>query len=356
MGGMLMKKLAILVSCLLLLALSGSLTIMAQVQVHGFVQARFLMPTGIDNRDTTKVQDGRYTYRIDRLGVRFTETINEEIDWITEVYVHPSEADARARLYLETANVNWHLKNKLPWDFNVRFGKGRNYTYGITPDYSVRRASDYSLYSEAFTQLRVLGIQTFSNFGKAQLAVGIINQYSNVSRDLPDMPVGGSVKIPICDRDTDQGTNKRIGLSGRLGYKNDKINVGLDTYLSDFKGDKNNEQYRYGADGQVKLGNLIGQVQGTIATTRGIDHMGAEVLVGWEDWTKTNLGFYARYGMLTYDVENDPKYYDVDQIQLSAMYKLNPRVHLRLEGLINGEDGIDEVDNDLLFFETVFVW
>jgi hypothetical protein len=46
---------------------------------------------------------------------------------------------------------------------------------------------------------------------------------------------------------------------------------------------------------------------------------------------------------------------------VSAVYKVRPAIHFRLEALINGEKedaakGWTKVDNDVLMFETLFAW
>ena len=329
----------------LLLSLCVVSNVLAEVKLHGFLLAR------------TLATNNNYTERIDRYGINLTNKVDDEFDWVTEIYIHPTEADARSRLYMETAYLNWHLGNRLPWDFNVRIGKGRNYCYGITPSYSSRRTSDYSLYSEAFTQLRVVGFQTFSNFGNVQLALALVNPYSLMSRPVPDFPLGKSLNIPISDRDTDQSKIQRVGVSGRLGYKMKMLNMGASFYMSETGPQDDNELNRYGLDGELKLDNgLLAQGQFTIAKTNGEDHNGGEFLAGWE---KDKVGLYARYGVLTYD--NGIGYdgsnrYDLNQTMLSVVYKIRPTIHFRLEGLINGEESDVKCDNDVIFFETLFAW
>lgn len=362
-----MRKRALIIGIASLLLLGSATAVIAQVQVHGFLLAR------------TIVTNNNYGARIDRYGLRILQKVDDEFDLLTEVYIHPSEADARSRVYMESAFLNWHLKQRLPWDFNVRIGKGRNLTYGIAPSYANRRTSDYSLYSESFTQLRVTGFQTFSNFGNAQLAIAIVNPYTQSSRSFPDFPLGNFIPIPICDRDNDTAAvRNRVGVSGRLGYKTTILNVGASGYVSQTGPDKTaagvkqkNAMNRFGLDGELKLSNgLMGQAQFTVATTgwdlnknaadgreTELSHNGGEVLVGWENWTTYKAGLYARYGMLTYD----DKLQGLNQIMVSAVYKIRPNIHLRLEGLINGEDedkakGWVKCNNDVLFFETCFEW
>jgi hypothetical protein len=358
-----MRKRALIIGIASLLLLGMATAAIAQVQVHGFLLAR------------TIVTNTNYGARIDRYGLRILQKVDDEFDLLTEVYIHPSEADARSRVYMESAFLNWHLKNRLPWDFNVRIGKGRNYCYGITPSYANRRTSDYTMYSEAFTQLRVTGFQTFSNFGNVQLALALINPYTLSSRQFPDFPLGKSIPIPICDRDNDTAAiRNRVGISGRLGYKTSLFNVGASGYVSQTGPDKvggvkqKNSMNRFGLDGEVKLENgLMAQGQFTIATTAwdlnknaadgretDLSHNGGEILVGWE---KNKSGLYARYGMLTYD----DKLQGLNQIMLSGIYKIRPNIHLRLEALINGEDednakGWVKCNNNVLFYETCFEW
>jgi hypothetical protein len=381
-GEMLMlKKLA--AAAVLAAVVLGTAPITASadpVQVHGFLLAR------------TIVTQSQYSERIDRYGFQFAQKLDDEFDWVVETYIHSGEADARSRLYLESAYLNWHMGSKLPWDFNVRIGKGRNFTYGITPSYSSRRTTDYSLYSEAFTQVRVTGFQTFSNFAdnKVQLAVAVLNPYTWKSRPVPDFPLDpnytagnptglGFINIPICDRDDDQSYTKRAAVSARLGYK-DKIgdiafNVGADGYATQNGPDKTpggikqkNSVNRFGLDAEIKSDmGLMAQAQFTMAqspydldknaangTEKLLNHNGGEALVGYE---KDKCGLYARYGMLTYD----DKLQDLNQVMLSAVYKIRPTVHLRLEGLINGEKenaakGWKKINNDVLMFETMFAW
>ncbi len=363
-----MKKVLLAGIATLFLASSATVSL-AQVQLHGFVLAR------------TIVTHNNYAERIDRYGIQFAQTIDPEFDWLTELYVHPNQADARSRLYMESAYLNWHLKERLPWDFNVRIGKGRNYTYGIAPTYGNRHTSDYSLYSEAFTQVRVLGFQTFSNFGNWQIAASVLNPYltSNgtagnaLSRPVPDFPLGNFINIPICDRDNDTGgVIRRAAFSGRLGYKTSLVNVGGSAYVSENGPDAiggtavKNSVTRYGFDGELKTpGGLLLQGQVTLARTpvslsgnalneTELDHNGFEILGGYE---KDRYGITARYGQLSYD----DKLQGLNQTMISAVYKIRPTIHLRLEGLLNGEEkdaakGFTEVDNDVLFFETLFAW
>jgi hypothetical protein len=366
-----LKKLVFATALTAIVCSSAPITASADpVQIHGFLLAR------------TIVTNNQYSERIDRFGFQFAQKLDDEFDWVVETYIHPTETVAASRLYMETANLNWHLNGKLPWDFTVRIGKGRNYTYGITPNYKNRRTTDYTLYSEAFTQMRVVGFQTFSNFAnnKIQLGLSLINPYSLKSRPVPDFPLGNSINIPICDRDTDMSAIQRVGISGRLGYK-DKVavlgalNIGASIYVSQTGSDKSatgvkqkNSINRMGLDAEfVRDCGLMAQAQFTLAQTpcdldgnaangteKLLSHNGGEVLVGYE---KVNYGLYARYGMLAYD----KKFQDLNQIMVSAVYKIRPTVHLRLEALINGEKedaakGWKKVDNDVLMFETMFAW
>jgi len=343
-------------------------SVFAEVGTHGFILARSILT------------NNNYTARIERFGIKFSEKIDDEFDWVTEIYIHPQQPAGQGRLYLESAYLNWNLQERVPWDFSVRIGRGRNYCYGQTPSYGRRRTSDYSLYSEVFTQLRVVGFQTFSNFGEnIQLAVALINPYTNSGRFLPDFPVGDNIRIPISDRDTESSTFNRVALSGRLGYKNELFNVGGNLYISDPE-EGTGAKSRFGLDGEVKLENgILAQAQVTMAKSsidvpdyvnkvpgaggilvpgskgiQDVNHMGGEVLVGWE---QDKVGLYARYGMVSFDDEMQA----LNSIMLSAVYKILPRIHFRLEGLINGEDddttiGVGEIDNNVLFFETLFAW
>jgi len=357
-GNKLMRKLSILLTVSMMI-LSISTTVYAQVQVHGFVLAR------------TTFADTTYTSRIERYGLQFKETIDDEFDWLTEFYIHPHQPSDKGLLYMESAYLNWHLKNKLPWDFNVRIGKGRSYCYGITPSYGNRRTTEYSLYSLAFTQMRITGFQTYSNFGdNIQLAVAIINPYKvNVPapRTLPDFPVGSNLPVSVSDRDNDNSTFRRFALSGRLGYKNSMLNIGANLYASDPKENVDGAKSRLGFDAEIALENgLIAQAQYTMARTQiecdgtfeDLDHMGFEVMGGYE---REKLALYARFGMMTYDDQLQ----DLNSLMLSAVYKIRPLIHFRIEGLINSETtreasadkaAWDESDNNVLIFETMFLW
>jgi hypothetical protein len=363
----LMCRKILVIGIALLMMLGTAVTVLAQVQVHGFLLAR------------TMVTNTNYAERIDRYGLRIMQKVDDEFDWLTEIYVHPSEADARSRLYMESAYLNWNLQNRLPWDFSVRIGKGRNFTYGLTPSYSSRRTTDYSLYSEAFTQVRVSGFQTFSYFmdKKVKLSLALLDPYTLKSRPVPDFTLafGKFINIPICDRDNDTGAvRNRAAVSGRLAYETKILKIGVDGYVSQTGPDKignqkqKNALNRFGASGELKLDTgLMAQGQVTMASTacdldgnpnngteKDLSHTGGEALVGFEN---PMYGLYARYGMLAYD----KKFQDLNQIMLSAVYHIRPTIDFRLEGLINGEKednakGWKKVNNDVLMFEAMFAW
>jgi hypothetical protein len=222
---------------------------------------------------------------------------------------------------------------------------------------------------------RVSGFQTFSKFGSMQLALAIVNPNTLKSRPLPDFPLGKSINIPICDRDNDTVAIKnRAAVSVRLSYKTSILNIGADGYVSQTGPDKvggvkqKNAMNRFGLSGELKLASgLMAQGQFTVATTAcdlnanaadgaetELSHNGGEALVGWE---KNKTGLYARYGMVTYD----DKLQDMNQIMLSAVYKIRPNIHLRLEGLVNGEKEDSakkwaKCDNDVMMFECMFAW
>jgi hypothetical protein len=361
----------VLVSGMLVLSAIGmAATAVAQVQVHGFVLAR------------TIVTNNNYAERIDRYGVQFAQKIDDQFDWVAETYIHPTQTTNPAgRVYMESAYLNVHLKDQLPWDFNVRIGKGRNYCYGIAPTYGNRHTTDYSLYSEAFTQVRVLGFQTFSNFGKVQFAAALLNPNVISNRPVPDFPLGNSVNTPIADRDNDTGAViQRVALSGRLGYKTmdakntSGVNIGASAYVTQNGADKiagvkvKNNVTRFGLDGELRHEcGLLLQGQFTIAQTpvsldkdalnlneKELSHNGFEAIGGYE---KGKFGLLGRYGQLNYD----EKLQSMNQIMLTAVYKARPFVHFRLEGLINGEEkkaskGFAEVKNNVLIFESTFMW
>lgn len=315
----------------------------AESEIHGFAQVQAV------------AEDSNYSYQISRFGLRATEKFDDEFDVLAEIYIHPTTNVVQGRLYMESAYINWHLAERLPWDFHLRIGKGRNICYGQAPFYSRRRTSDYSLYSEAFTQLRVLGVQSTSNFGPVTVNLGLINPYNDAGRRVPDFPIGDSVTLPHSDRDNDMAAIQRAAGVGRIGYSNEIFNVGASAYVSETEAADDNEYTRFGVDGEAKFADaFLVQGQFTAAQTMGLDHNGFEVLGGYE---QGKLGCYARYGMLTYD---DDTLMDVDQIMLSVIYKIRPRIHYRLEALINGEDtkdtGADEVDNNRLFAEILFAF
>jgi len=341
-----MLKKLIIAGIVTIMAFGMASTVYAQVQTHGFVLFRSIA-----------AQD-EYTARVERYGIKFSEKMDEEFDWVTEIYIHPQLGVAAGRLYVESAYLNWNLADRLPWDMKIRMGRGRNYCYGQTPDYGKRRTSDYSLYSEAFTQMRVVGFQSFNTFGNVSVNVGLINPYTNGGRRLPDFPLGTSLGLPLSDRDTESSTFNRVAFTGRVGYLTDMINVGGSLYMTTAKDNAVVQPLsRMGVDAEIKTDmGLIGQVQYTMATTQTaidteLDHAGYEVMGGYQ---MEKLGLFARYGALTYDDQMQ----ELNSVMLSAVYKVRPRIHFRLEGLINGEgtDNGAEADNNVLFFETLFAW
>ena len=77
----------------LLASLCFTSEIRAQVEVHSFLQAKAV------------VANNNYAQRIDRWGFRLQQKIDDEFDWLTEIYVHPYP-DPVSTVSMESAYIN----------------------------------------------------------------------------------------------------------------------------------------------------------------------------------------------------------------------------------------------------------
>ena len=84
------KLLVIVIIAVIMLGITSQAV--AQVGVHGFILAR------------TIIANNNYTSRIERYGIQFAEKIDDEFDWLTEIYIHPQQPAGQGRLYMESTS------------------------------------------------------------------------------------------------------------------------------------------------------------------------------------------------------------------------------------------------------------
>ncbi len=267
-------------------------------------------------------------------------------------------------------------------------GKTRNWCYGITPNFSGRLLSNYSLYSDSFHHDRVYGLQFLNRMdqGKVDFNAALINGYKvgirttgvallNFDLKVAGDGLGGRASLSdttllLANRENGFDGSDNRAVSFRVGGKcSPVLNGGLNAYFSKISDTdavtlagygfpaRNRRQTMVGADFRFKEERLTWQGEFTMAKLAGNDYWGAQSVLGYSFAPDDTL--YVQYGEVNYDVTPvaDSRTWDKQQLSVSWKHKLAKMCWLQLEHEFNDEDPPDGTagkDNNMTFLE-VFV-
>jgi hypothetical protein len=156
-----MKRKAILVVLLLALVAVTS----AEAKLTNIALFRFYMP--VNEGDISR-------FRVERLITMATGSLKDVADFNVSLYFHPWVPVMPGQVYVES--MFFTLKKlpkigELPLNGRLWIGQGRNRNFGVTPSYSNRKTSEYTIVSDMFTHDRIQGIQL--SFSKKPLFWGL---------------------------------------------------------------------------------------------------------------------------------------------------------------------------------------
>jgi hypothetical protein len=315
-------------------------------------------------------------FQAERLDLYAGKDIDPHLKAYFEFYYHHwvnLKTDKGSPWFLDSAFVDFidSSGNRL------RVGKGRDFTFGLTPIYGNRKTSEYGLIAETFTQERIIGAQYFGTTANKKLDFGI-----SVHNALPAGSRNSGTDQaafrdePVVPHLADKGEGKNLAESarlaipvfgtGRLGvsYRTGNLRDADLTFLAGKdlieKGTDNHKNNQWGVDYNYKTpSGIVTQAEYYSAKMSTLDFNGWDALLGYEPKNPMGIRSYVRYGKLNLDppeVTDNTYTWDQNQWIVSFVKPLRQGkpVWLQLEWIKNNENppsGVDKVENDVVFLE-----
>jgi hypothetical protein len=364
-------KIAVCAFIYVLIAACGAaiaVDISPTVQLHGYLQNRLYVPQGVTPE-----------FREERVAVSATAALPKDSIVYVELDYHPSLANNSILVesaYYDTPFGPGH----------IRVGKGRDYTFGMTPYYANRKTSNYGIVAEKFTQDRIQGVQYLLQKGKLDIGASVHTQLRLGNRAIGTVP--GDVTHDathtvshLAFRDTPGDLSQRLAFSARVGGIWKDIKAGVSGSISSLDSrdlanlttssatntltpngtpsllpaDTTSTTFnKYGIDFIYKKQSgwlLQGEAYKSNISTMSVNAW--DVLAGWDP--PKGWKFYARYSQQNTDAVRtaNPLSWDVQQITLSVVQPIRKGIWMQYEYEINTEDsntGAD-VKNNIGFAE-----
>ncbi len=341
-----------------------------RIQVTGYMQNRVYIPEG-----------STLQFRAERLALCAKANLPNDSIAYAELQYHPSLSNNAVLVdstYYETPVGMGRL----------RVGKGRNFTFGLTPTLGNRKTSNYSPGAESFTQDRIQGAQYLVQKESLDFGVSIHQSLRLGSRPIGDVQAESARAADhtvkhLALRDTQNDMSQRLavsarivgkwndgrikgGVSGLFGSIDDRDLVNLTTSSATnpltpggtpslLPASTTSKTRRLlGADLQLKCpSGLLAQGEYYDAKISELGSDAWNVLLGYE--SADSWKFYARYSRQTFDVAKTANQlsWDLKQITLSAVQPIRKGMWVQYEYEINKEDsdtGIG-VKNNIGFVE-----
>ncbi len=382
-------------ACVLASALALAAEGPPAVEIHGYVQTRYYINV---TEDAVRTPDGvvsdvektSFLEPAERVSLSGLARLPENRIAYAEVYVHhwlPSTD--QAYLYLESL----YLDSPQAPGVKFRIGKGRDFTFGLTPVFGTRKTSNYSAVAEAFTQDRVLGFQYLDTRGKNTFNLGVFNS-ERVGQRFSGMTAGkqldeGSIArttvphLAVRDLPADrsgalQGSARlarqlsptlSVGISGRLGNLDNTDRAFLAKHFVDK--DITSTRRQYGLDAVYSDAPWYATAEYYGGSTGGVGQTGWQVLLGvepsaqctlpWRSFSSACKGLYVRYGELKVNSTPtvDPLTWDTKQFSASYVFPFKFKgplsgKWLQFEYERNTESppaGVSDIPNNVMFLE-----
>lgn len=326
---------------------------------HGYAQTRLMNYQG----DFTRL-------KVERLSLSAQTQLQPDLNAYIEVYHHPAlPPDAvfdQFRHYLESAYLNLKLED----GSNLRVGRGRRMTFGITPSIPGRKFSNYGLTSSTFTMARVNGVQYFFDKGGYDGGVGITTTHRIGGSVAGDVSRPGSARTSmISDKDIPNNINTNLELSARFGAKQPNgtrygitgstgrlDNTDLNYMNAQFTGTYDSKRKtRLGAYFQVPVQEYLFQGEYFDAQTSNLDHDAWYLIAGYKPKSKAYEA-YLKYEESKVDAPANANSasWNKKQYGFTVVKPLQKGVDVRLEVERNEESpggGAGSVRNDVAFIE-----
>lgn len=329
------------------------------VELHGYMLNRFYANPSSSARFVSE-----------RLSLSAVAQLGSDGTAYVELYFHPWLPSVLAaeqyRTYLESAYVDLPL-----WNGRIRFGKGRQLNFGMTPSYPNRKTSQYGIIAETFTQDRIVGAQwsykgqgfdggftvmTDQNIGERGIGDFAGNTgATDVVRHLVDKddPANNTGELAVTTRWGITRPNFQIHLSGAIGELN-KTDANKIASAYGLASTTNTDHDKWGLDVMWSRGPWVAQAEYYDGSFSFLDIKGWNVLVGYQP--KDKMRAYVRWAELDNDQPTlaNERTWDTQQLMIGIVQPIREGVWLEFQYEKNMEDppaGVSEKDNDLLFVE-----
>jgi len=354
------------------------------VELHGYMQNRFYANEGYSARFVTE-----------RVSLSAVGQLANDTTGYIEMYLHPWITDRaftnafgntvtgeQSRTYLESAYVDMPFAKG-----RLRFGKGRQLNFGMTPSYPNRKTSQYGILSETFTQDRIIGAQFDRKFGTFDVGASLYTDMQVETRKIGEFAGSTNTTIPptpgaptpanalvttvqhLCDREDAANTSGRIAGSLRLGVTKPNYQYHFSGAVGQLQQADANfiaQQYnlapttnkshsKYGFDGSVSSGPWVLQTEAYQGKFSFLTVTGYSVLAGYQPKDKTRA--YIRWAAINNDrtPTNFQTTWNVQQLTVGVVQPISKGVWIEVnyeDNLESPPPGQSSKKNDMLFLEV----
>lgn len=375
--------LGMLLVAALLLSLAA-MPVLAQgtqsVELHGYMQNRFYANPDRPARFVTE-----------RISLSAVGHIAPDTTGYLEVYFHPWLTDRTVaaptnppasgytaeqfRNYVESAYVDMPLSQG-----RIRFGKGRQLNFGLTPAYPNRKTTQYGILAETFTQDRIIGAQYDQKFGTFDVGASVYTDQRVENRKIGDFagadvsqlmsslnvvahivdkddPANNPGMLAYCARVGVTKPNYQVHVSGAVGRMvTEDVKTLAGAFLpvgADVPGSRDHN--KYGVDASYSFGPGIIQGEAYQGNFSFVTVTGYSVLVGYQPKDKTR--FYARWAAINNDKTPTANQltWSPQQLTIGVVQPIRKGVWVEVDYEKNMEStgaGVKEPNNDMLFAEV----
>lgn len=353
------------------------------VELHGYSQNRFYANPNYSARFVVERVSLSAVGQIGTDGTAYIETYFHP--WLTDrTFTNSFGAPATAdefRTYVESAYVDLPLAQG-----RIRFGKGRQLNFGMTPSYPNRKTSQYGILAETFTQDRIIGAQFDRKLGVLDAGMSLYSDQQVETRKIGEFAGSTNTTVPpsapspnvlvttvqhLVDKDDPGELSGRLAVSARVGITKPTYQFhisgatgGLSQSDANFIAQqypvtggltKDKSHNKYGVDGSYSMGPWVLQSEAYQGNFSFLKITGYQVLVGYQP--KDKMRAYARWSAINNNQTPNANQttWDTQQLTIGVIQPIRKGVWAEVDYEKNSENpgsGLTERKNDMLFLEV----
>ena len=351
--------LAVMASLMLIIVGPASSQGIQNVELHGYMLNRLYANP-----------DANARFVMERLSLSAVGQLGKDGTAYAEVYWHPWLTDATSlteqyRVYVESAYVDLPLGPG-----RIRFGKGRQLNFGLTPTYPNRKTSQYGILAETFTQDRITGAQYNYKKGALDFGASVFTDQRIDKRSIGDFAGAPTAQVVphFVDKDVPGEITGELAYCAKLGVATPCFQGHISGAVGKLTPDEvawmisksglalgtETDHNKYGVDATWTQGPFVLQGEWYQGNFSSLKITGYQVVAGYQPAGKAR--FYAKYAALNNNKTPTslPYSWDTQQLTIGIIQPLRKGVWMEFEYEKNWESpggGASDVDNDLLFLE-----